>query len=146
MSGQIDVGWAVVPVNLDLIAKKQIKIVAHGSEAKGLASQTVRVNIVNSKWVDAHRDAYTRFWHAYSDTIDWMYKNMNLSIANLARYNSLSVDDAKAVIPFYPKSALQLYPIAGFDRSINDAVTFKFIPAPLSADQQKAIFDTVFAK
>jgi NitT/TauT family transport system substrate-binding protein len=146
MSGQIDIGWAVVPVNLDLIAKKQIKIVAHGSEAKALATQAVRVNIVNSKWVESHRDANTRFWHAYAETIDWMYKNMNLSVANLARYNAISVDDAKAVIPFYPKSALQLYPIAGFDKSINDAVTFKFIPAPLSADQQKAIFDTVFAK
>jgi NitT/TauT family transport system substrate-binding protein len=145
MSGQVDIGWSVVPVNLDLIAKKQIKIVARGSEAKALTTQAVRVNIVNSKWADAHRDANARFWHAYSDTIDWMYKNMNLSIANFARYNALTVDEAKVVIPFYPKSALQLFPIAGFDRSVNDAVTFKFIPAPLSADQEKAIFDTVFA-
>jgi NitT/TauT family transport system substrate-binding protein len=146
MSGQIDIGWAVVPVNLDLIAKKQIKIVAHGSDAKALSSQAVRVNIVNSKWVESHRDANARFWKAYAESIDWMYANMNLAIANLARYNSMSVEDAKAVIPFYPKSALQLYPIAGFDKSISDAVTFKFIPAPLTADQQKAIFDTVFAK
>jgi NitT/TauT family transport system substrate-binding protein len=146
MSGQVDIGWAVVPINLDLVAKKQIKIVARGSEAKALASQAVRVNIVNTKWVDGHRDANARFWKAYSDTIDWMYKNMNAAVANLAKYNSMSVDDAKAVVPFYPKSALQLYPIAGFDKSIADAVTFKFIPAPLTADQQKAIFETVFAK
>jgi len=146
MSGQVDIGWAAVPVNLDLVAKKQIKIVARGSEAKALAGQAVRVNVVNTKWVEGHRDAYARFWKGYSETIDWMYKNENASVANFAKYNNMSVDDAKAVIAFYPKSALQLYPIAGFDKSIADAVTFKFIPAPLSADQRKAIFDTVFAK
>jgi ABC-type nitrate/sulfonate/bicarbonate transport system substrate-binding protein len=146
MSGQVDIGWAVVPVNLDLVAKKQIKIVARGSEAKALLSQAVRVNIVNAKWVDGHRDAYGRFWKSYAETIDWMYKNMNLSIANFAKYNGISVDDAKVVIPYYPKAALALYPIAGFDKSIGDAVTFKFIPQPLTADQQKAIFDTVFDK
>ena len=146
MSGQVDIGWAVVPVNLDLVAKKQIKIVARGSDAKALSAQAVRVNIINTKWVDAHKDANARFWRAYADTIDWMYKNMNSAIANLAKYNGMSVDDAKAVIPFYPKSALQLYPIAGFDKSVADAVSFKFIPAPLTPDQQKAIFETTFAK
>jgi NitT/TauT family transport system substrate-binding protein len=146
MSGQVDIGWAVVPVNLDLVAKKQIKIVAKGSDINALKTQAVRVNIVNSKWLDAHRDVNARFWKAYSATIDWMYKNTGAAVANLAKYNSISVDDAKAVLPYYPKSALQLFPIAGFDKSIGDAVTFKFIAKPLDADQQKAIFDSVFDK
>jgi NitT/TauT family transport system substrate-binding protein len=146
MSGQVDIGWAVVPINLDLVAKKQIKIVARGSEAKALAAQAVRVNVVNTKWVAGHRDAYVRFWKAYSESIDWMYKNESAAIANLAKYNNISVDDAKAVIPFYPKNALQLYPIAGFEKSVADAVAFKFITAPLTADQTKAIFDNPFAK
>jgi NitT/TauT family transport system substrate-binding protein len=146
MSGQVDVGWAAVPVNLDLVAKKQIKITARGSEIKALANQTVRVNIYNSKWLDAHRDVAQRFWRAYATTIDWMYKNPNLSLANFARYNGISVDEAKAVLPFYPQKALALYPISSFEKSVDDAVAFKFIPAPLTADQQKAIFDIVFVK
>jgi NitT/TauT family transport system substrate-binding protein len=146
MSGQVDVGWAVVPVNLDLVAKKQIKIIARGSDAKALSNQTVRVNIVNTKWLDAHRDAAVRFWRAYAATIAWMYKNTNLSIANLAKYNGITVDEAKAVLPFYPQAALSLYPIASFEKSIADAVAYKFIPKPLDADQQKAIFDIVFVK
>ena len=146
MSGQVDVGWSVVPVNLDLVAKKQLKIIGHGSDAKALQNQTVRVNIANTKWLDAHRDAAVRFWRAYAATIDWMYKNPNISIANLARYNGITLDEAKGVLPFYPQKALSLYPIASFDKSINDAVSFKFITKPLDADQQKAIFDIVFVK
>jgi NitT/TauT family transport system substrate-binding protein len=146
MSGQVDVGWSVVPVNLDLVAKKQLKIIGHGSDAKALQSQTVRVNIANTKWLDAHRDVAVRFWRAYAASIDWMYKNPNLSLANLARYNGITVDEAKAVLPFYPQKALALYPVSSFDKSINDAVSFKFITAPLTADQQKAIFDIVFVK
>jgi NitT/TauT family transport system substrate-binding protein len=146
MSGQVDVGWAVVPVNLDLVAKKQIKIIGRGSDAKPLQNQTVRVNIANTKWLDAHRDVAVRFWRAYSTTIDWMYKNMNGALANLARYNAISLEDAKVVVPYYPQKALALYPIASFDKSIADAVAFKFIPKPLDPDQQKAIFDIVFVK
>ena len=146
MSGQVDVGWAVVPVNLDLIAKKQIKIIARGSDIKALSNQTVRVNIYNTKWLDAHRDVAQRFWRAYAATIDWMYKNTNASLANLAKYNGISVDEAKAVLPFYPQKALALYPISSFEKSVDDAIAFKFITAPLTADQQKAIFDITYVK
>ena len=146
MSGQVDVGWAVVPVNLDLVAKKQIKIVARGSDIKALSNQTVRVNIYNTKWLDAHRDVAQRFWRAYAATLDWMYKNTNGSLANFAKYNGITADEAKAVLPFYPQKALALFPIASFEKSVDDAVSFKFITAPLTADQQKAIFDTAFVK
>jgi NitT/TauT family transport system substrate-binding protein len=146
MSGQVDAGWAVVPVNLDLIAKKQLKIIGRGSDIKALANQTVRVNIYNTKWLDAHRDAAQRFWRAYAATIDWMYKNPTASLANLGRYNGISTDEAKAVLPFYPQKALQLYPVSSFEKSMNDAIAFKFITAPLTADQQKAIFDTTYVQ
>ena len=146
MSGQVDVGWAVVPINLDLVAKKQIKIVARGSDAKALANQTVRVNIVNTKWLDAHRDVAVRFWRAYAATIAWMYKNPNLAFANLAKYNGITFDEAKAVAPYYPQAALSLSPVANFDKSVADAVSYKFIAKPLDPDQAKAIFDIVFDK
>jgi NitT/TauT family transport system substrate-binding protein len=146
MSGQVDVGWAVVPINLDLVAKKRLKIVARGSDAKALSNQTVRVNIVNTKWLDAHRDVAVRFWRAYSETIAWMYKNPALSFANLAKYNGITPDEAKAVAPYYPQAALALYPVANFDKSVSDAVSYKFIAKPLDPDQTKAIFDIVFEK
>ena len=83
---------------------------------------------------------------SYAATIDWMYKNTAASVANFARYNAMPVDDAKAVLAFYPRGSLSVWPVQGFDRSIADAVTFKFIPKPLDADQQKAIFDSVYDK
>ncbi len=140
MSGQVDAGWAVVPVNLDLVAKKQIKIIARGSEAKALSAQAVRVNIVNTKWVDAHRDAYARFWKGYSDTIDWMYKNQSAAIANFASTTACRSMMRKRSCSSTRRARCRCTRSPASSGSIEDAVTYKFISAPLTADQQKAIF------
>lgn len=141
MSGQIDAGWAVAPINFDLIKAKKIKIIGRGSDAKALSGQTVRVSLANATWLNSHRDVAQRFWKAYADTIDWMYKNQSQSLANYARYNNFSLDDAKPVLQYYPQSAMQVAKIADFDKSIGDAVEFKFIPQPLTADQKTAAID-----
>lgn len=146
MSGQVDVGWAVVPINFDSVKKKEIKIIARGSEAKDLAGQTIRVNITNANFMSAHRDVAVRFWKAYAATVDWMYKNPKQAVANFARYNGISADEAKVVLPYYSREATKLATISAFDKSVADAVEFKFIPKPLDADQQKAIFDIVLDK
>jgi NitT/TauT family transport system substrate-binding protein len=141
MSGQIDAGFSVVPLFLDQVAQKKIKIIARGSDAKALQNQTIRVDIASDTALRAHRDALVRFWRAYAATKDWMYKNLDKAVANFARYNDMTLDAAKVVVPYYPPHAIALYPVSDFDRSISDAVDQKFIPAPLTPDQQKAIFD-----
>jgi NitT/TauT family transport system substrate-binding protein len=141
MSGQLDVGAAVAPINFDLLQQKKIRIIARGNEAKLLDGISVRVNVANTSVLRDRRDTAVRFFRAYGQTIDWMYKNINAAVANYARYNDMPLDLAKGVIPFYPPKALALLPVAGFNRSVDEAIELKFIPAPLTPDQQKAIFD-----
>jgi NitT/TauT family transport system substrate-binding protein len=141
LSGQIDVGLSGAPQFFDLIQQKKIRMIGRGSEAKALDGVTVRVNIAHTSVLRDRHEAAVRFFKAYSDTIGWMYKNLNQSVVNYARYTELPVDIAKGVVPFYPLRAVALAPVNGFNRSIDEAVDLKFIPAPLTADQQKAIFD-----
>jgi NitT/TauT family transport system substrate-binding protein len=141
MSGQIDAGWASVPNNFELVGQKKIKIIAHGSDAKVLANQTIRVNVANTAFLRDHRDLGVRFFRAYAATREWLYKNMNQALANFARYNGITVDEARQIVPYFPAKALTLATVANFEQSMKDALDYKFISAPLTADQQKAIFD-----
>src|SRR5262245_66574929 len=74
MSGQIDVGWAAPPFGLDQLDQKQIRIIASGNDADVFKGQTVRLNIVNDNYLNAHKDVVDRYMKAYSETINFMYK------------------------------------------------------------------------
>jgi NitT/TauT family transport system substrate-binding protein len=141
MSGQIDVGWSVVPELLDLVGQKKIKVIARGSEAKILAGQTVRVNVVNTNFLRDHRDVAVRFYRAYAATLNEVYRDMDRAIAYYAQFAGIALDQAKAIKAYENPQNSALYPVAGFDQSLKDALEYKFIPAPLTADQQKGIFE-----
>ncbi len=73
MSGQIDIGWAVVPFALTEVQEGKIRIVARGNDVPSLKDQTVRVQIVNANALKAKKDVFIRFMRAYRETLDWMY-------------------------------------------------------------------------
>jgi NitT/TauT family transport system substrate-binding protein len=141
MSGQVDVGWSVVPELLDLLQQKKIKMIARGSEAKLLGNQTIRVNVVNVNFLRDHRDVAVRFFKAYAATLDDIYRNFDRAVAFYAQFSGVPLEQAKALKAFETQKATALYPIAGFDQSMRDAVEYKFIPKPLEPDQAKAIFE-----
>ena len=48
MTGQIDVGWSVVPFALKDVNDGKARIVARAREATELKDQTIRANLANS--------------------------------------------------------------------------------------------------
>ena len=57
----------------------------------------------------------------------------------------VSTDIAKkAVDEFYPKSAMQIGEIRDLDRSLKDALDYKFIPSPKTANDVAGLFDIVY--
>jgi NitT/TauT family transport system substrate-binding protein len=141
LSGQLDVGWSGVPMSLDLVAQKKIKIVGKGGDAKALQNQTVRVDITSTKFLADHRDLGLRYYRTQAQSVDWMYANLDKAGANIARYNQMAPDLAKQIVPFYPRRSVALAPVAGFDASCKDALDLKFITALPTPEQAKAIFD-----
>jgi NitT/TauT family transport system substrate-binding protein len=143
MTGQIDIGWSVPPFGLQDLADGKIRIVARASEATELKNQTIRVNLAHPDALKAKRDAIARFMQVYARTIDWAYDNPR-ALQYFAESAKVSVPIArKAVEEFYPKSALQLGEVRELDRTLADALAYKFLPAPKAPQEMEGLFDIV---
>lgn len=135
MSGQIDVGWAAPPFGLDQLDEKKIRIIATGNDADAFKGQTVRLNIVNANYLQAHKDIVDRYMKAYRETVNYMYSDP----AALKIYADwLKISEAKAKRTrddFFPRAAVEPDKIVGLDTIVKDAVALKFTPTEMTQAQ-----------
>ena len=143
MTGQIDVGWAVVPLGLQDVAEGKRRIVARSRDVTEMRNQTIRVNIVNSEILKSKRAAITKFMQVYEKSIDWAYSNPQ-AIEIFAKNMKVPPAVAKqGVDEFYPKSAMQMSEVRDVERSLKEALEAKFIPAAKTAKDLEGLFDIV---
>jgi NitT/TauT family transport system substrate-binding protein len=77
-------------------------------------------------------------------SIDWAYTDPK-AIEIFAKNMKVTPDIAKkAVTDFYPKSAMQIGEIRDLDRSLKDALDFKFIASPKTPKDVAGLFDIVY--
>ena len=135
MTGQIDIGWSAPPFGLKEIKEGKIRIVARGSDIPSLKGQTVRVIIVNANALKEKRDAIMRFVKGYRETVDWMYADPK-ALQMYSEKVKQPVDIlAESLKEFHPKDALQTVQMADLDSIVKDAVSLKFLDAPLTKEQ-----------
>jgi NitT/TauT family transport system substrate-binding protein len=139
MSGQVDVGWSSPPFGLDAVEQGRIRIIARGSDVPDFAGQTVRVMIANAPALVRRADAISRYMQAYRETMDWMYSDP-AALDAYGKWVGVSPDLAKRVRDeFYPKANLDPDHISGMDALVADAVTYRYLPSPLTSDQLKTL-------
>jgi NitT/TauT family transport system substrate-binding protein len=139
MSGQVDVGWSVAPFNLDPLAKGEIRMVARASDIARIRGQTIRVQIANLDTLERRKDAVARYLAAYRETLDWMYASPE-AISRYVAFSKLPESAVKRMLAeFIPKESLQIDQVAGIAESMQDALQFKFLSAPLSDAQVKEL-------
>ncbi len=144
MTGQIDIGWSVVPFALKDVNEGKARIIARAREATELQNQTIRVNLANVDSLKNKRAAIVKFMQVYNKAIDWAYTNPK-AIDIFAQNMRVSRDIAqKAVEEFYPKSAMQIAEVRDLERSLKDALDFKFISAPKTPQDIAGLFDIVY--
>ena len=144
MTGQVDVGWSVVPFRLQEVEEGKLRIVARAADATELKDQTIRVNLANLEALKTKRATIVKFMQIYNRAIDWAYSNPK-AIEMFAQAMKVSPAIAKkAVDQFYPKSAMQISEIRDIDRSLKDALDYKFIPAPKTAADVAGLIDIVY--
>src|SRR6185295_18467740 len=73
MTGQIDIGWSVVPFALKDVNDGKIRIVARRSEAKELQNQTIRANLASVNSLNTKRPLIVKFMQVVQKSIDWAY-------------------------------------------------------------------------
>ena len=119
-------------------------IVARVSDLPELAGQTIRVNIAGPATLAQKRDAVVRFMQAYARAIDWAYRDPR-AIDRFAE--NMKVPRAiaqRAVEEFYPKAGLQIGEMRGLEQTLKDALEFKYIAAPKTAQEIAGLFDVVY--
>ncbi len=136
MSDQVDIGWASPPFGLKEIEAGQIHIVAKATDAALVRGQTIRVNVVNANTLKSRKAVVERFMQAYRETVDYMYSDNPQVIKDYAEFVKVPEPMAKRVRDeFFPKSLINPDEIKGLEPLMAEAVTLKFIPAPLSKEQ-----------
>jgi len=135
MSGQVDVGWAGAPFGVDAVEQGKIRVVAKASDDPVLDRQTIRLMIANSNEMAQRPDVFVRFMRAYREALAWVYSTPE-GLRAYALWASLSEATAqRALAEFLPKEAVDPDRILGVDDVMADAVTFKYIPSPLTKAQ-----------
>jgi NitT/TauT family transport system substrate-binding protein len=135
MSGQVDVGWSVAPFNLDALEKGQIRLLAKASDIVRIRGQTIRVMITNASNLEQKKDLIVRYLRGYRETVDWMYSDPQV-VNKYAEFSGIPETAVRRMLSdFMPKESLQMDRIDGLADSLQDAVQFKFLAAPLTAQQ-----------
>jgi NitT/TauT family transport system substrate-binding protein len=143
MTGQIDIGLSVPPFNLDLVRKGEARIVFYGKDVAELQNQTIRVNIVRADLLKENRPVVERFMKAYVKALDWMYDNPEEAAQFYAKFNEISIEDARETVKYYPRANVAVAPISGMEQNVAQAIENKFIEQPLTPEQVKTLIDIV---
>jgi NitT/TauT family transport system substrate-binding protein len=140
MSGQIDVGWSAPPLAYAPVLDGKTRILVPGKDIAAFRDQTIRVIAANAGDLEKRRDVYARYLDAYRETITWMYSNP-ASLDAYAKWAEIPRDMAQKVRDeFLPKENLDPGRMSGLDAMMEDAVTFKMLPAPLTKEQVATLF------
>jgi len=140
MSGQVDIGWSSPPFGIEAARAGKIRIIARGNELPHFREQTIRLIVANGGWLAANRDVAARFIQAYRDTLEWMYADP-AALEAYAKFSGAPVAIAKQVRDeFYPKNGLTVDRISGLDSVMADGVANRYLAAPLTQEQLRALF------
>jgi NitT/TauT family transport system substrate-binding protein len=135
MTGQVDAGWAGAPFAVADLDAGKIRLIMKSSDAPEFDKQTNRVIIVNALALKTQADAITRFMRGYRDSMNWIYSTPE-GLKAYAAFAKLTEGTARrALAEFLPTSAVSPDRISGIEEVMADAVSFKFIAAPLSQTQ-----------
>jgi NitT/TauT family transport system substrate-binding protein len=139
MTGQVDVGWAVAPFGLDALDRGELRVIGRASDIALIRQQTIRVQVSQARALVDKKELLQRFRNGYRATLDWMYASPDAAPRYMA-YSGFSAAAVRRMLQdFMPKQSLQLDEIGGVKESMNDAIQFKFISAPLSEQQVREL-------
>jgi NitT/TauT family transport system substrate-binding protein len=98
--------------------------------------QTIRVVVAIAEALAKRKEVFNRFMAAYRETIAYMYSDNPQVIKDYAEFAGVSETVARRVRDdFFPRSLVEPDEIHGMDSLLAEAVTLKFIPAPLTKEQ-----------
>ena len=134
LTKQVDIGFSQAPFNLNAVDEGKIRIVAMGRDVPALRQMTSRLIIANTAILAQKKPLLQRYMAGFIETLDWLYSDP-AAIKAYAAWSGLPENVARRAPEFLTKANLDPRHISGLDAIMADAVTFKYLAAPLSAAQ-----------
>ncbi len=139
MSGQIDVGWAAAPFGVEALRDGKTRTIFRGGEIKAAQGETIRVLLTHAAVLAQKKVLLVEFMKAYRETIEAMYSD-DAVLKSYAEFAGIPEAVARATRDeFFPKVAIDPDRISGLEAIMDDGVRFKFMAAPLTAEQIKTV-------
>jgi NitT/TauT family transport system substrate-binding protein len=139
LTKQVDIGFSAAPFNLNYVDDGRIRIIARGSDVPALRDMTSRLLVVNVAGLQRKKDILRRYMAAYHETLDWMYADP-AAIDAYAEWSKLPKAVAQRAPEYMTRKNMEPLRISGLPGIMDDAVKFKYIPAPLTEAQLKQAF------
>jgi NitT/TauT family transport system substrate-binding protein len=98
-------------------------------------TQTSRVLAANLAALDRRRDVFVRYMRGYRDGLDWLYSDPSALTAYAAWAGTTERVARRLRDEFLPKADIDPSNISGLPELMAQAVTFRFMPAPLTDAQ-----------
>jgi NitT/TauT family transport system substrate-binding protein len=95
--------------------------------------------VVNTAGLERRKDVLKRYMQAYRETLDWLYSDP-AAIKAYAAWSGLPEPIAARAPEYMTRHNMEPTRISGLPGIMEDAVKFKYIPAPLSEAQLKEAF------
>ena len=114
-----------------------------GSEITALRELTMRVHFANADFASKHPEALKAFLRAHQKAVDFMIENPNETTRIWIKRAEIKMTEATVLKTweFYSRPALAPKPVRGVEKTMEDAVKFKFLKAPLSQAEIARLID-----
>ena len=139
MTGQIDVGWSTPPLGLKEIDEGKIRVLARATDLAVVRGQTIRVLATSADVLGRRKDAIMRFMDAYRESLAYIYSGNPKPMADFAEFAGVTLDAARRTRDAFASELLSPDEIKGLDIMMPEAVTLKFLAAPLTAEQLREL-------
>src|SRR5262249_47117180 len=146
MTKQIDVGYSILPNQLDSVAKGDIRVLFPGDDVKSQRAISGRAIIASADFVKNHRATLVKFMRVLDGCIDWAYAHEDESSKMYAALNKVEAPTAAKALAFYKRSTLAFGPIAGGAEVEKQSLDENFIGPRPRQDQVKDLVDIVYKR
>lgn len=144
-TGQVDVGWAAVPLWLDQLDRGELRIVVKGSEIARLTDVTIRVNFTSADVIEKQPAAVRNFFRAYQRGLEFAFAQREETVRLWVKAGlKLSESIAMKSYEFHAPAPMALKPVKGIAQTMEDAVRFNFLKAPLGQPDVAKLIDLSF--
>jgi NitT/TauT family transport system substrate-binding protein len=146
MSGQIDIGFSLAPMNLMSADKGEIRIIARGGELLEMKDQTTRVNVVSERALAEKPDALKRFMRGLNKSIDFMYTD-DRALQWFGEMHGLTVEQTRqSRDTYHPRPSMQTGYPKNIDLTISQGKQFKYLPQDYATQQAEARIQMIDGK